>query len=316
VFHQQPTAEGFENARRHFEAALDLDPDFALAHDALAEYYYYLGYWGFIRPIDAFSVGISHALAAVAADPALAEAHAMLAEYHKQVNFDWAAAERQMARALELDPSSPIVRWRHAVSILMPRNRIDEAIREIERSLELDPLAGLTRVWFAIMFLFKRDYDRAVSEARHLQELDPASPWPHFVIGIACWKRLVRDSHPGNPMRELGDEAIREHRLAVEKSPGLDYQLGWLGLALGVCGREAEAREVLSQLQSSDHYNLPTTIGNVHLGLGEFDAAFECFERAIDERDQNMMPILSYAHFDPIRGDPRFGDLVRKMKLA
>jgi TolB-like protein len=312
----QPTPERMERAKGHFETALDIDPAFTLAHDALAEFYTDLGYFGFIRPIDAYSIGISHALAAVEADPTLAEAHATRAEYHKQLDYDWPAAQREMARALELDPASPIVRIRHAVSILMPHNRIDEAIGEIERALDLDPLSASARTWLGVMLLFGRDYDRAMTEAGRLQELEPASPWPHFIVGIACWKKYAREARLGNPKPELAEEAIREHRMAVERSPGLDYHLGWLGLALGVCGREAEAREVLARLQGSTQYNLPTTIGNVHLGLGEIDAAFECFDRAIEERDQNMMPILSYAHFDPIRGEPRFAELVRKMKLA
>jgi TolB-like protein/tetratricopeptide (TPR) repeat protein len=310
------TPETMASAKRHFEAALELDPGFALAHDALAEFYATLGYFGFTRPIDAFSIGISHALAAVDTNPSLAEARAVLAEYHKQLDYSWAAAERQMARALELDPASPIVRGRHAVAILMPHNRIDEAISEIERALELDPLSAYMQTWLGVMLLLGRDYDRAIGEAGRLLELEPASAWAHFILGCAYRQKYADAALLGNPIQELADESIRAHTLAVELSPGLDFFLGWLGLALGVCGREAEAREVLARLQRSSRYNLPTTIGHVHLGLREIDAAFECFDRAVEERDQIMIPILSYAHFDPIRGDPRFAELLRKMKLA
>ena len=311
------TPEGMEHARRHFEAALAIDPAFALAHDALAEYYAYLGYFGFIRPIDAYSVGISHALAAVEADPSLAEAHAVLAEYHCQLHYNWSAAEREMAKALELDPASPIVRRRHAVAILMPHNRIREAIREIEHALELDPLSPTALGWLGATLLYRGgDYDRAILEARRLQELEPTSAWWHLIIGIACRQKYADSAAAGHPIPELADEAIREHRMAVELAPGLDYFRGWLGLALGVCGREAEAREILAQLRRSDRYNLPTNLGQIHLGLGEIDAAFECFDRAVEEHDQTMMAILSYVHWDPLRGDPRFGDLLRKMKLA
>ncbi len=312
----QATPEGLANAKQHFEAALERDPAFALAHDALAEFYSHLGYFGFTRPIDAYSVGISHALAAVEADPTLAEAHAMLAEYRKQLDYDWAAAQREMARALELDPASPIVRCRNAVSILMPHNQIDEAICEIERALELDPLSAHAQTWLGAMLLFKRDYDRAIAEARRLLKLEPESPWAHFIIGVAGWKKYAQAALLGNANRELADDSIREHEVSVTLSAGHDYFRSWLGLALGVCGREAEAREVLARLQNSTQYNLPSNIGNVHLGLGEVDAAFACFDRAIEERDQNMMPILSYAHFEPIRSDPRFAELVRKMRLA
>jgi hypothetical protein len=73
---------------------------------------------------------------------------------------------------------------------------------------------------------------------------------------------------------------------------------------------------MLEQFYRSERYILPSTFGHMHLGLGEIDAAFEWFDRAVEERDQNMMPVLSYAHFDPIRDDPRFAALVHKMKLA
>jgi hypothetical protein len=92
--------------------------------------------------------------------------------------------------------------------------------------------------------------------------------------------------------------------------------LGWLGLALGVCGRNRKRSAVLEQLQRSERYTLPTNFAHVHFGLGEFDAAFECFDRVVEERDQNLMLILSYAHFDPIRQEPRFTALLRKMQLA
>jgi TolB-like protein len=179
------TPETMASAKRHFDAALERDPGFALAHDALAELYAYLGYFGFARPIDAFSIGISHALAAVETDPSLAEAHAVLAEYHKQLDYSWAAAERQIAKALELDPVSPIVRCRHAVAILMPHNRIDEAIGEIECALELDPLSARAQTWLGVLLLLGREYDRAIGEAGRLLELEPGSPWAHFILGCA-----------------------------------------------------------------------------------------------------------------------------------
>lgn len=90
--------------------------------------------------------------------------------------------------------------------------------------------------------------------------------------------------------------------------------MAWSGF--GVCCRKLETRAVLKQLQRSERYTLPTNFAHVHFGLGEFDAAFGWFDRVVEERDQNMMPILSYAHFDPTRQDSRFTALLRKMRLA
>jgi TolB-like protein/Tfp pilus assembly protein PilF len=308
--------DSIKRAKQRFENAIARDPGFALAHDGLAEVYTYLGYFGFMRPRDAYSIGISHALAAVEIDDTLAEAHAVLAEYHKQLDFNWPAAERQMARALELNRSSPIVRLRHAVAVLMPHNRIGEAIAEVERALESDPLSVVAQTWLGALCLLGRQPDRAIDAAERLLEFEPDSCWGFFIRGGAYRHKYVEAAAAGDCRAEWAEEAIRGHTSAVELSSGLEIFFGWLGLALGLCGRQVEARVVLQQLQQSARYNLPTSFGFVHLALGEIDAAFEWFDRAVEERDQIMMPILSYAHFDPIRDDPRFAALLRKMKLA
>jgi hypothetical protein len=172
------------------------------------------------------------------------------------------------------------------------------------------------------MLLLAEEYDQAIDEARGLLELEPASCWPHFITGIAyrqkyyegfvLGRRRPADASAG-PI--FAEEAVAGHLRAIELYPGSDYFLGWLGLALGECGRKAEARAVLEKLRRSKRYILPTSFAHVYLGLGEFDAAFEWFDRAVEERDQNMMLILSGRHFDPIREDPRFAALLRKMKL-
>lgn len=316
------TPEATVRARQHFEAALAMDPEFALANMALADLYSFVGYFGYMRPKDAYSIGLTYALRAVELDDTLAEAHAVLAEYYKQLDYNWPAAEREMARALQLNCASPFVRLRHAVMVLMPHKRLHEAVAEIERVLESDPLAVLARGWLAVMWLLAREYDRAIKEAQAVLELEAASPFPHFFIGAAYRQKYFEQFVCGRskPFErfvglDFAREAVAEHQRAVELSPGTDYFLGWLGLALGVCGEKADARTVLKKLQRSEHYILPTTLAHLYLGLGEFDAAFEWFDRAIEERDQTMMPILSYAHFDPLREDPRFAALLRKMNL-
>ena len=104
----------------------------------------------------------------------------VLADFHRQLDFDWPAARREMARALELDPASPIVRVRNAATVLMPENRLEEAIAQIELALDLDPLSASARAWLGIMLLFARDDDRAIDEARHMLEVEPTSCWGAF----------------------------------------------------------------------------------------------------------------------------------------
>ena len=298
-----PTA--LATARAHLERAVALDPEFALAYDGLADLHWHLGYFGFTPPREAFSTGILHALRAVEIDNTLAETHALLGQFHKQLDFNWPEVDREMARALELNPASPIVRMRYAAHALMPHGRLAEAVTELERALELDPLSTGIRSWLSVMLLLWRRYDRAFDEATQLLELDPTAYWAHAAIGGTYRER-----------RKF-DEAIAAQRKATEVSGDNAAMLGWLGLVLGLGGRTAEARDVLGRLEvrATSTFIPPSSFAWTYLGLGETDRAFEWLDRAIEGRDQFMMPIKSYGFLDPIRSDPRFAALLRKMNL-
>jgi hypothetical protein len=134
---------------------------------------------------------------------------------------------------------------------------------------------------------------------------DAGAPWGHWALGFALrGKGLV-------------EESIAALQEAVELSGGSPMMLGWLGLGLGAAGRLDEARAVLARLEalSRSTYVPPTSFAWLYLGLRQVDAAFQWLDRAVDARDQLMMPIRSYQFFDPIRADPRFAALLRKMKL-
>lgn len=114
------------------------------------------------------------------------------------------------------------------------------------------------------------------------------------------------------------DEALRCQRKAVDLSGGAAMMLGWLGLTLAGSGQSAESRNLLQRLHglAEKQYVPPTSFAWIHLGLKEVDTAFEWLDRAVDECDQLMMPIKTYAFFDPIRNDRRFASLLHKMNLA
>ena len=135
-------AEGFVAARRHLERAVALDPEFALAYDALAEIDWTLGYLGYIAPRQAFSDGIMRALRALEIDNSRAETHALLGAFHKTVEYNWPEVHREMALALRLDPASTLVRLHYAISELMPHGRVEEAIFEIQQALDPTVILG------------------------------------------------------------------------------------------------------------------------------------------------------------------------------
>jgi TolB-like protein/Tfp pilus assembly protein PilF len=297
--------EGFFKAKKCYEEAIARDPGFAPAYDALAETNWYLAYFGFVPPRTAISAGIVQALRAVEIDSTRAETHALLAQYHKTIDYNWPEVRREMTLALQLDPISPLVRQRYAVSYLMPHGRLEEAITEIEYTLESDPLSLEARTWLGIMLVLARKWDSAIDQADRILQLDPSAFWGHFVMGVA---------YRG---KKTFEEAITAHRTAVKLSGGVHAMIGWLGLALGLGGNAAEARSLLERLhnEAAQRHVPPTSFAWIYVGLAEMDAAFEWLHRAVDEYDQFMMPIKSYEFLDPIRADPRFPALVRKMNL-
>ena len=303
---ERPESAEMVKARGHLEAAIARDPTFAPAYDALAEFWWLAGLYAVVPPKQALSTGILHAVRAVEIDGSLAEPHALLAQFLKQLDFNWKEVKREMALALELDPASPIVRTRHAVSGLMPFGRLDEAVADLELALDLDPLSMWPRIWLGVMLWLNRQYERGIEQCRVALELAPE----HFVSNLCL----------GFVLREAGmfGEAIAAHRKAVDLSGGAPMMIGWLGLALAQSGDTRGARAMYERLRQMPPsvYVPPTNLAWIHFGLGEIDEFFEWMDRAIDARDHMITPIKTYPFLDPIRDDPRYTPLLRKMKLA
>jgi TolB-like protein/DNA-binding winged helix-turn-helix (wHTH) protein/tetratricopeptide (TPR) repeat protein len=304
-FERSGSPQGWAQGRSLLEAAIARDPQFALAHDALAELWWIGGFLAVVPPTETLAVGMSHALRAVELDGCLASAHAILAQYRKQVAFDWREVDREMTLAIDLDPASPDVRRRHAITGLMPHGRLGEAIQELEFACDRDPLGLYSRIWLATMLWLDRQYDRGIEQCRLLLEIEPNQPDSHFVMGLVC--------------REAGryEEGVSALRRAAEMSGGSPMMLGWLGLALAESGDETGARALLARFRTMlpRVYVPPTSLAFIHIGLGEVGEFFEWMNKAIDARDHMITPIKSYPFMDPVRGDPRYLDLLRRMNL-
>lgn len=299
----KPTPENTVLARRYLEGAISRDPGFALAYDALAELQFFAGFWGLAPAKDVSATGMFYAMRALDLDDTLAETHALLGLYRKGLDFNWAEVKREMDRARQLDPTSPLVRVRYAQGWLLHECRFDEAIAEIELALETDPQSTFMRGWLVCMYWLNREYDRAVHQGRLIVDFDPDSPMGHYMLGI-----VLRE-------QRLFDDAIAAHQRAVELSGGAPTMLGWLGLALGQAERAADARGVLEHLHAIARaaYVSASSFAWTYYGLGDVDNALAWMDRAVDARDYMMIPIQSYPFLDPIRSDPRYLALLKKM---
>jgi TolB-like protein/Tfp pilus assembly protein PilF len=292
-------------AREHLEAAVARDPEFALAYDSLGELHWVLGFYGLMRPKEACSIGLCHALRALEIDNSLAETHALVGQFRKQVDFNWVEAEREMRRALELNPTSPVVVYRHAASYLLPQGRLAEAAAGLERVLEYDPLDLNVRTWLGVLHWIAGRHVVAAEQLHQALEIDANYPLAVHILGL---NRLTERRF---------DEALALLRRSVELHLGSPMVLGWLGLALAQSGNRSEALSLLQKLHAMAErtYVPATSFAWTHLGLGHIDETFVWLDRAVEERDHMMTPIKTYPFFDPIRGDPRFTALVRKMNL-
>jgi TolB-like protein/Flp pilus assembly protein TadD len=304
------TLEAVAKAKHHFEAAIDLDPNFALACDGLANLYGYLGLWGFLPPDEMEPLRRFYGVRAFELDPTLAEPRTHVA-YHPQklhyedaYSYNWKEAEREMAHARDLNPNSPLIRVRYA-SVLMTLGKTEQAAAELEVALELDPLSMEVYFWLVLALFYGRQSERALAQAQQLVKLEPGNHISYMLLGLAYLE-----------MKQF-EESAAAFRRAAELSGDFPLMLGWLGLALGLGGHSADARKLLERLRTiaAERFVLPSSFAWIHLGLGEIDEAFAWMERAAAHNDEWVHPLKGYSFLDPLRSDPRLHVLMRKLSL-
>jgi TolB-like protein/predicted Ser/Thr protein kinase len=299
------TPEGLAQAAACYQRAIEREPGFATAYDSMAELHWFLGMWGNVPPREAFSSSTWYALRALELDDTLAETHALLGMLRKELDYNWPEVERECRRALQLNREAPLVKLRYAISGLMPHGRVVEAMTEIEGVVRVDSLSIWARWWLAVMALLARLYDRVKEEAQHIITLAPEYFLGHWALG------MQRDAIGA------GAEAVAALERANELSGGAPFTLGFLALAYGRAGRADDARALLARAAEAAKtgYVPPSTFAFGYIGLGDWDAAFEWLDRAIEGRDPLVVPIKTFYFLDPIRGDARFRALLHKMNL-
>jgi TolB-like protein len=300
------TPEHLAQAKGYLENAIELDPGFARAFDAMAELYWYLGFFGAATPRDAFAQSTWYALRALELDNTLAETHALLAMLRKELDYNWAEVDRELARALELNRESPAVRLRYAISGPMPHGRLAEALAEVKLALRSDPLSLFVLWAKGYLAYFARLPNEVLETGKEMIELDPFSYLGHWVLSVG--------------LEQSGDvnRAVTAMRKANDLAGGMPFTRGFLARILGEAGAAEEVREMVDEMTgiSASRYYPPSAIALGHIGLNEWDDAFEWLERAVEQSDPIVMPIKSFPFLDPVRDDSRYHGLLKKMKLA
>ncbi len=295
--------EGMQKAVTYFERAIDRDPGYALAHAGVAYALLELTITGGVSPEPAFHKARQSVEKALALDNTLADAHCMLGQIRMAWDYDWAGAEAEFKRALELCPNSADTYDLYARMCAM-LDRYDEAIAMAKRANELDPLAHRSDV--ATTLIRAGRYDEALEAAEQAVEFDPHYDRAHATLGWALF------------MKGRRDEAVVELQHALSLSQGNPIWLSQLGQAFGAIGRRKEAWEVLERLEklSDERYVSPYHYAYVHVGLGDHERALDLLEEAMERRAGAVSGIKGSFLFAPLRNHPRFVVLLKKMNLA
>ena len=304
-FWNKRTADGLKVALAYFNQAIDEDPKYAQSYSGLADTYALLGDWQYavMTPKEALPKAKAAAIKALELDSTLGEAHNSLAFCLDGFDWDFPSAGKEFQRALELNPGYATAHHWYAwhLSLL---GRYDEAIVEMKKAENLDPLSLIINADLAELLLLAHSYDESIRQSRKTIEMDPNFALAHNQLGQAYLEKQMRD------------EAITELQKAVQLSAGSPTCLANLARAYGASGKKSEAAKVLTDLKkrSSLGYSHASEIAVVYAALGDKNQAMTWLEKGYEERFNPG--VLLRPGFDPLRSDPRFQELVRRIGLS
>jgi TolB-like protein/Tfp pilus assembly protein PilF len=306
LFHYNTyTEQGFQTAIKYSERAIQRDPAFARAYALLAGSYEQLGFFGFLAPKAAYPKALQAVNESLALNSSLPEAYTVLGNIKIEYYYDWAAAESAFQRAIQLDPGAAMPHWLYGASYLSAVGKHDESIAELTRALELDPLSILINADFGYSYHNKREYDKAIEQWQKTLELDPNIFMALMGLGL---------SYRAMGEYEKSIESLQKCAELTQRWPGA---ISLLAAAYAAAGQRARALELLAELQERAKRD---QVGSIffawtYIGLGDYDRAFDMLTRAYQE----PAPWLTYAKvwsfYDPLRSDPRFTELLKKIGL-
>jgi serine/threonine protein kinase/tetratricopeptide (TPR) repeat protein len=293
------TEAGIRKGIELFRQAIEKDPGYAQAYAGLSRGYAGLASAALDAPNANYPNAKQAALKALELDETLAEAHVSLAVVKADYDWDWVGADREFQRAFQLNPSD-VSGYDLYGFILREQGRLEESLAKGKRAVQLDPLSVASNRDLGYEFYDARQYDQAIEQERKTLELDPNFPQAHSVLGRAYLQK------------SMYDEAIAEFE--KEGSTGL-YNIG---RAYAMAGRKAEAQKVLDQLSalSKENYIVPKNVAAIYAALGNKEKAFEWLEKSYQDHSLAVgLGMKSFPGFDPLRSDPRFADLLRRINL-
>ena len=296
--------KGLQKSLQFFQMAAKKDPGYALPYVGIADAFGILGVYGYMPPHPAYARARAAANRALEIDPEIAEVYASLGWIAMWYDRDWPAAERHFLKAIQMKPDYPEAHLWFG-NLLACTGRFDEAVREMKRGKELEPLepAPPTHVGWALYYA--RRFNESIEELRKVIESDPEFSLSYMMLA-------------GNfADKKMWPEAIAAGQKFVELTSESVVALSLLGFVYGSAGLKEEASKILERLNgmSKERYVGPLFKAFVWMGLGETDKALENLEKAFEEKESWMAWLKVWPILDPLRAEPRFQALLKKMNL-
>lgn len=288
----------------YYNQAAKLDPNYAPIYAHMAGAYFFQAFFGTLSPQEGWGKVKETATLAIEKDDRVAEAHGALALAKMHYDWDFAGAEREFKRGIELNPSDADIHHDYA-HYLMAMGRTAESVAETKRAVELNPLGGALTSCLCWHSFAARDYDDAVRLATAFLVRQPNNAWEHTILG---WTY---------EQKRMPDEAVAQLQQAVAESNSRPFFLAALGHAYASAGRKRDAEHVLQTLskRSKDSYVSAFDIGGIYAGLGDKEKAFFWLDKAATERSSFLVYSKWEPRLDPLRADPRFPQLLKRIGL-
>ncbi len=303
-FFEKVTPDGVRKSIRYFQEAIDKDPDFALAYSGMCASYTLFGHLRVLRPSEAFPAAKAALSRALELDESLSEAHSQMGFISLHYDYDWARADKEFERGIELNPNSPTAHHGRAF-YLAAMGRTDEALLEISRALDLDPVSLLLNADAGLLFFYARRNEDAIAQLRKTLDMGPDFPLAvRYLARVYAYARI--------------------DKLAVAEYQKLAVLLGGAGpddalsaRAFAVSGLAGYYRFELERLkkQLKKSYVPPLDFARIYAVLGDRDRAIEWLRKGVEERNFAIPFLKVDPDFDNVRSDPRFADLERRIGI-
>jgi TolB-like protein len=298
-FWNKATPESLETAIGLYQKAIQKDPRFALAYEALADSYMAVPHYTTTPATEMIPKIREAAQTALSLDKNLGEAHIDLA-LADGLEYDWSSADKEFQIGLGLEPRNTVAHRMYS-AYLSQIGKLDEALLENQRSMDLDPVSPYLTQAIARNLFGLRRYDDAIAQYQKCLALDPNYGEAHRGLGMVYLKK---------GMYSQGIAELRKAREIMQTDP---WTISQLGFAYGESGNRAEALRILDDL--SKHAPIPAVaVAEVYLGLGDKDRSFEWLAKAVN--DKGRIDFKSDPTYDPLRSDPRFATLLQRMNLS